>query len=255
MTAEGTQLEKILETSSKSKSTVLNLSHRSMKIIPAQISTLDHVQVLLLNNNSIIMPPEEITHLKNLVHLSLECNQLTLLPSDLHKLSTTLTFLNLSHNPLTFLPPYVSKMVNLKELWLEDIGLSSLPNEFLTLIQLQRLSLKGNDLFEINTDTLNRLSNLQWLSLAKNQLQSIDTLHLKSLTVLSLAENQFISFASALPFKCTALEYVDLHQNKISSLLPEDITALSHSCLSKIDLRNNVIIDNSSLLSLKVIIL
>ncbi len=146
-------------------------------------------------------------------------------------------------------------MVNLKELWLEDIGLSSLPNELSTLIQLQRLSLKSNNLFEINTETLNRLSNLQWLSLANNHLQNIDTLHLKNLTVLSLAANQFISFACALPFKCTALEYVDLHQNKISSLLPEDITALSRSHLSKIDLRNNVIIDNnSSLLSLKVLI-
>ena len=45
------------------------------------------------------MPPEEIGELKQLQELSLDHNQLTILPSSLFRL-VHLTYLNISYNPL-----------------------------------------------------------------------------------------------------------------------------------------------------------
>lgn len=98
-------LSQLLEGVCKGKEATLNLSHRNIKVIPADIAKLTSIKILLLNDNKILMPPEEISHLKQLESLSLEHNQLTVLPSGIVLLSSTLLFLNLSYNPLTSLSP------------------------------------------------------------------------------------------------------------------------------------------------------
>ena len=245
------ELKALLHSSAEKTQSVLNLSHRSIKVVPAEMSRLTHVQVLLLNNNNIIMPPEEITHLKGLRHLSLEYNQLTLLPSNLNALGSTLTFLNISHNPLTYLPPCFSELINLKELWLGYTGLSCLPRELSHLVHLQTLSLEGNELCEVD-ETLNELDNLQWLSLAKNHLRNVDLLHMEGLQAIILAENQLTSFPSTLTTHSNSLVYLDLQKNKIDAL-PNEVKLLEH--IAKIDVRNNPIKDTSPCNHLDYVIL
>ena len=92
-------VSQILEGVWKREESTLNLSHREMKVIPADVAKLAHIKALLLNDNCILMPPEEVAHLRHLEILCLEHNQLTVIPSGIAKLSSTLHFLNLSHNP------------------------------------------------------------------------------------------------------------------------------------------------------------
>lgn len=167
-------LSQLLEGVCKGKEATLNLSHRNIKVIPADIAKLTSIKILLLNDNKILMPPEEISHLKQLESLSLEHNQLTVLPSGIVLLSSTLLFLNLSYNPLTSLSPAVGQLENLKSLWLGHTGLLSFPDHICSLYKLTHLSLEGNHISHIaSTTPIENLQKLRWLSLAKNELSSI----------------------------------------------------------------------------------
>lgn len=95
MEPEGEDLSQITEGVWRRKEAILNLSHRGMRVIPAELSNFTFLKVLLLNNNSILMPPEEVGQLRLLETLSLEHNQLTVLPSGLAALSPTLLFLTI----------------------------------------------------------------------------------------------------------------------------------------------------------------
>lgn len=239
------ELSLILDKICRAKHPILNLSHRGLKVIPSEISKLTFTVTLLLNNNNIILPPEEITHLRQLEHLSLEHNQLTLLPSNIHTLAESLCFLSLSHNPLMYVPPSLSGLGNLKELWLGYTGLTSFPREVCHLVKLEKLSLEGNSISEIKED-LSGLDCLNWLSLAKNCLREVTSdcqqFHLRNLQVLLLAENQMTQFPTFLITDLPSLQYIDLKKNNISILPMEILQILSSSKqLGKLDLRDNLI--------------
>ena len=239
-------LSLILDKVCRARHPVLNLSHQGLKVIPSEISTLTFITTLLLNDNNIIMPPEEITYLNQLEHLSLEHNQLTLLPSNIHTLSESIRFLNLSHNPMMYVPPSLSSLCNLKELWLGFTGLTCFPREVCHLAKLEKLSLEGNSISEIKED-LSRLDCLTWLSLAKNCLRELGSncqhFHLRDLQVIILAENQLAEFPTFLITNLLSLQYIDLRKNKIAILPMEIMQRLSNSnqLLAKLDLRDNLI--------------
>lgn len=233
----------VLEGVWRAKETTLNLSHRDIKVVPAEVARLDFVKVLLLNDNSILMPPEEVTHLRQLECLSLECNQLTVLPSGIALLSSTLHFLNLSHNPLTSVSPAVGRLENLRSLWLAHTGLVSFPEEVCSLCNLTHLSLAGNDISSI-TDVapIGKLKKLKWLSVAKNKLKSVEGLYtsLPCLHTLNLSDNLLTAIPrlAVCPVLCT----LNLRRNWLS-LLPEsigDVTVFKQRDNTlKLDLRDN----------------
>ena len=235
----------IVEEAKESRDRVLNLSHRGLKVIPAEISKLSSLHTLLLNNNQIIMPPEEVSHLRNLEHLSLENNQLTLLPSVFSSLGSSLKFLNLSGNPLTYLPPVVCNLFKLTSLWLDHIGLTAFPSEVCCLTSLEKLSLVGNDISEIG-DEIGNLVNLKWLSLANNRLNHLqikerDDRHTKlgKLEILVLQGNQL----TEVPLVLCALQklaVVNLKRNKITSLSSDALGRIAQSVsLVRVDVREN----------------
>lgn len=170
----------------------LNLSHRNMKVAPSSLARLASLKVLLLNNNSLIMPPDEIQYLQQLESLSLEFNQLTIFPSCLSSLSSTLSFLNASNNPLTCLPPEMDLLQSWTSLWLDFTQLDSFPSVVLSLHNLCYLSLRGNHISSIPSSmaTLNKLS---WLSLASNKIRSIQAAEsfstMSSLHTIDLSKN------------------------------------------------------------------
>ena len=237
----------IVEEARKNYQKVLNLSHRDLKVIPAELSELSSLCTLLLNDNQIIMPPEEISHLQNLECLSLEHNQLTLLPSLFSSLANSLQFLNLSDNPFTYLPPVVSQLVNLRSLWLENIGLTSFPSDVCSIVSLKKLSLARNSISEIGEE-IGNLVNLRWLSLAKNKLlhlghrDSKNSAHFSKLVrleILVLQDNLLSEFPLVL---CSLqnLASVNLKRNKIFSLSSDAVAHIMRSnVLVKLDLREN----------------
>lgn len=237
----------IVEETRKNHQKVLNLSHRDLKVIPAELSNLSSLRTLLLNDNQIIMPPEEISHLKNLECLSLEHNQLTLLPSLFSSLANSLQFLNLSDNPFMYLPPVVSQLVNLRSLWLENVRLTSFPSDVCSIVSLERLSLAGNSISEIGEE-IGNLVNLRWLSLAKNELSHLghrdseNSAHfskLAKLEILVLQDNLLSEFPVVL---CSLhkLTNVNLKRNKIFSLTSDAVAHIMRcNVLVKLDLREN----------------
>ena len=238
----------IVEGTRKSHQKVLNLSHRDLKVVPAELAYLSSIRTLLLNDNQIIMPPEEISHLQNLEYLSLEHNQLTLLPSLFSSLADSLRFLNLSHNPFTYLPPVVSQLINLRSLWLENVGLTSFPSDICGIVSLEKLSLAGNGISEVGEE-IGNLVNLRWLSLTKNKLLHLghsghgeNSAHfskLVKLEILLLQDNLFSEFPLVL-CSLQSLASVNLKRNKIISLSSDALAhIMSSNVLVKLDLREN----------------
>lgn len=235
MMVEEDAISMVIEGARKKRDPVLNLSHRDMKVIPADIAELEFVKTLLLNNNAILMPPEEVTHLSNLEYLSLEYNNITLLPSTMSSLSSTLIFLNLSHNPLTCVPPALGQLVNLKSLWLTNAQLISFPEELCSLCKLTHLSLEGNYISSIETP-LRTLVKLQWLSLANNKIKIIGNAFSQlQLHTLHLSHNHLTEFPSLA--LSPSLSTLTLRSNKLSCL-PENINMMLQP-ITKLDVRDN----------------
>lgn len=92
-------VDKIVDHACKEQSASLNLSHLDIAVVPMQLCKAKNLICLQLNNNRLIMPPEEVGELDQLQELSLDHNQLTILPSSLFRL-VHLTYLNISYNPL-----------------------------------------------------------------------------------------------------------------------------------------------------------
>jgi len=106
-------------------------------------------------------------------------------------------------------------------------GLTSFPESLGQLINLQRLSLFGNQLTSL-PETLGQLINLQRLSLASNQLTSLpETLgQLINLQRLYLDDNQLTSLPETLG-QLINLQRLYLHNNQLS-FLPETLTQLTN---------------------------
>ncbi|RZC36162.1 lap1, partial [Asbolus verrucosus] len=131
---------------------VLKLESNNLEELPTTISKLTNLEELNLQNNFITKLPSGIGHLRKLATLILSDNKLEHLPPEigsccaltilnvhnnyLHKLPDEvghlqkLTTLGLIGNKLEFLPITVSKLTNLKALWLT-------PNQTQPLIHLQ----------------------------------------------------------------------------------------------------------------------
>ncbi|EFA10854.1 protein lap1 [Tribolium castaneum] len=131
---------------------VLKLESNNLEELPNTISKLTNLEELNLQNNFIIKLPSGIGHLRKLATLILSDNKLEQLPPEigsccsltilnvhnnyLHRLPDEvghlqkLTTLGLIGNKLEYLPITVSKLTNLKALWLT-------PNQTQPLIHLQ----------------------------------------------------------------------------------------------------------------------
>nr|XP_020017745.1 toll-like receptor 9 [Castor canadensis] len=191
----------------------LNLSYNSITSVPALPSslvnlTLSHTNILVLDstslsglralrflfmdgncyyknpcNRALEVAPGALLGLRNLTHLSLKYNNLTVVPRNL---PPSLEYLLLSYNHIVNLTP--GDLANLTELRVLDVGgncrrcdharnpcvecpLHSLhlhPNTFSHLIHLEGLVLKDSSLYTLNSMWFQGLSNLSVLDLSEN---------------------------------------------------------------------------------------
>ncbi|GMP49017.1 hypothetical protein CsSME_00016154 [Camellia sinensis var. sinensis] len=108
---------------------VLDLSHNSIKDMPAAIGSLRALQKLLLNANELLIESiswEGVTSLKSLTVLSLNQNHLTALPSAMGAL-TCLRQLHIANNKLTCLPTEIGCLTQLEVLIANNNRISTVP--------------------------------------------------------------------------------------------------------------------------------
>jgi len=167
--------------------------------------------------------------------LNISYNQLTTLPPEITEL-TNLTEIYLYGNQLTTLPPEITKLTNLTVLVLSGNQLTTLPHEIAKLTNLAELYLSGNQLTSLPPE-IAKLTNLTVLDLFDNQLTSLPPgiMKLTNLSRLDLSGNQLTSLPPGIT-KLTNLNMLDLTGNQLTTLPPE-ITKLTN--LTRLDLSGN----------------
>lgn len=233
-------VESIISRIEQSKSIdSLNLSNRGLKMLPTRLGTLVHLHSLYLDNNGLIFVPE-IGALTQLEELSLEANQITLLPESFGNLRALKT-LNLSknHNLKCLSGQIVRSLDQLTVLWLNECGLMYVPKEIGCLVGLEKLGLKSNRIEHI-PEEFGMLTRLRWLSLENNLLADLPNDALKNLGQLShlnLAANRLEFVPEFVYGLKKSLNVVSLRANLVKSLTDAEVLELSY--LNRVDLRDN----------------
>ena len=144
--------------------------------------------------------------------------------------------LNLSENQLTSLPESFWQLTNLQELDLERNQLTFLPKNIEELKRLQYLNLKDNRLSSL-PETFGQLTNLEYLDLRYNQLTSLPETfgQLSNLQRLELWGNK-LTFLPKDIGELTNLQELNLNNNQLISL-PETFGELIN--LQFLDLQKN----------------
>lgn len=217
----------------------LNISHRNLTVLPADdLIKVQRVRVLLLNDNNLVLPPNEIMHLSDcLEELVLDGNKFTLLPRKLGEFCH-LRKLSLCRTPIGTMTPEIMQLRELSELWLSECCIVSLPKEIGFLTNLTLLGLRKNSLHDI-PDEIANLKALKWISLADNHLESLpQKFHLlTNLKHVDLSFNKFRSIPSSL-LGAENLKVLLLSHNCIEAV--SDDALLSMAQMVKVDLRCNV---------------
>ncbi|XP_026807749.1 LOW QUALITY PROTEIN: leucine-rich repeat-containing protein 15-like [Rhopalosiphum maidis] len=224
------------------------------------------LQALGLPNNQLErVPSSALAMLSGLERLDLSHNRLHTIHNNSFKGSPNLTFLDLSNNSIHFISP--DAFVNLpflKVLRLQNNLLTSASTSHLQgLRSLVDLDLSSNLLAgQLGPSTLPRLPNLQVISLAHNQLNSvrrgsfaglegivsltlnhnqIDVLEdhgfraVPTLSHLDLANNRIVAVSSASLAHLTKLKTLDLSHNFLRSLTSDLIVPLKSIQVIKLD--------------------
>jgi len=131
------------------------------------------------------------------------------------------TELDLSDHELTFLPPEISKLTQLRVLDLGYNEIESLPSELGQLTGLQSLSLCSNRLSSLPS-VVSELSELRSLELGDNALTGLPAwiTQLSGLRTLGFEANRVATVPSEV-FGLPSLEGLDLRGNSLSVLPPE----------------------------------
>jgi len=224
---------------------LLDLSfNRISEVDEAGLKGLTSLQFLELHHNLLVgRTPRAFGSLHSLNRLDLSFNQLESMAggdSAFERSSSTLEFLDLSHNRFETVPPEIGKLLRLHTLDMSVNRLGSLPAEVGALQSLHVLKLRTNSLTLLPPE-MACLSSLQSLDVAENKLirlpPSFSTLI--SLTSLDLSRNAIKSpIPSSLGLIPNLVE-LQMQGNQVSSL-PETLGYLR--CLRSLDVSNNVLI-------------
>lgn len=131
----------------------LDLSGNEITQVPDNFDLLDHLSDLNLSANQIEKIPRGFcvgTLAKSLKLLNLSENKIVLLPNYICNL-TQLVTLDLNKNQLKLLPPSMGKFTNLKHLQASENNLKILPGSF-SRLRLETLELSAND-FDPQTES------------------------------------------------------------------------------------------------------
>jgi small GTP-binding protein len=187
------EIKDLIREAQRRKVTLLDLSYKNLTSLPPEISKLESLTRLYIDNNQLTFLPPEISKLRSLTELKVSHNQLTSLPPEISKLKN-LTQLDVDNNQLTSLPPEISELKNLTQLYISYNQLTSLPFGISELRNLKELYIFHNQLTSLPSE-ISRLENLTRLDLSKNKLTLLpsEISGLKNLEKLDLSENKLTS--------------------------------------------------------------
>ncbi|GIL63161.1 hypothetical protein Vafri_17275 [Volvox africanus] len=156
--------------------------------LPAEISLLKNLKVLLAPRNKLTRIPTEIGRLsRSLIQLDLGTNKLTEVPAQLCEL-TALQTLNLMANELEHLPESIGNLRNLRLLGLKSNKLTELPSSVSKLTSLVELFITNNRLTDL-PEGMSRCTSLVKLQASFNAFTALPAclLHLPNLELLRVA--------------------------------------------------------------------
>ena len=221
----------------------------NLKDFPEHTLQLNHLKMLVLDNNPKGSTNEAKLRLDNIQHLSLKscllsdicgwklhnvkhldasCNAIQYFPSDLGE---HIAVLKLSNNQLDTIPDEISCLQNLTELDVSECGLKEFPNSVLKLQKLIHLNISDNFIHVIPGDLLKM--DLTKLFIGRNPLDEFPQFldHLLHLEVIDLSS----CFLETFPLMTPTLREIVLNGNCIPEIT-EDICQLK---LTKIFMKEN----------------
>ncbi|MGH0155971.1 UNVERIFIED_CONTAM: hypothetical protein FKN15_031478 [Acipenser sinensis] len=129
-------------------STRLDLSKRSIHMLPTSIKELTQLTELYLYSNKLQSLPAEVGCLAGLVTLALSENSLTSLPDSLDSLKK-LRMLDLRHNKLREIPLVVYRLPSLTTLYLRFNRITTVEKDIKNLSKLTMLSIRENKIKQL----------------------------------------------------------------------------------------------------------
>ncbi|GIL88583.1 hypothetical protein Vretimale_19082 [Volvox reticuliferus] len=166
----------------------LDIEGCSLAQLPADISLLKNLKVLLAPRNKLTQVPAEIGRLsRSLVQLDLGTNKLTEVPAQLCEL-TALQILNLMANELEHLPEGIGNLRSLRLLGLKSNKLTELPSSVSKLTSLVELFITNNRLTDL-PEGMSHCTSLVKLQASFNAFPALPSclLHLPNLELLRVA--------------------------------------------------------------------
>ncbi|KAJ8964532.1 hypothetical protein NQ314_004827 [Rhamnusium bicolor] len=240
----------------------LDLSHNNLKEVPEGLDKAKSALSFKFNIDSI--PNSLFINLTDLLFLDLSNNNLETLPPQTRRLANLQTFI-LNNNPLGHFqlrqlpsllnvetlhmrntqrnlnnfPSNLENLTNLSDVDLAQNALPKVPDALYSLPNLKRLNLSDNEITELSTASLCKLSALRRLYVNDNQLdfEGIPSGigKLGNLEIFSASNNHLEMIPEGL-CRCGSLKKLNLSSNRLITL-PDAIHLLTD--LVALDLRNN----------------
>uniref|UniRef100_A0A8C1W3I5 Leucine-rich repeat-containing protein 7 n=1 Tax=Cyprinus carpio TaxID=7962 RepID=A0A8C1W3I5_CYPCA len=198
----------------------LSMPDNDLSNLPTTIASLVNLKELDISKNGIQEFPDNIKCCKCLSVVEASVNPIAKLPDGFTQL-LNLTQLFLNDAFLEYLPPEVLEQIHsLKELWLDNNSLQTIPGSIGKLRQLRYLDLAKNRIESLDAD-ISGCESLEDLLLSSNMLQQLpDTIgKLKKLTTLKVDDNQLTSLPNTIG-SLSLLEEFDCSCNELESLPP-----------------------------------
>ncbi|KAJ3448768.1 hypothetical protein M0812_01251 [Anaeramoeba flamelloides] len=215
------------------------INGNNLKTIGKGFQRLKKLKMFEADGNELVGIDQEVFQLPKLEKLSLSNNNLKeLCDGQVEDLTESLIELKLSNNKFTSIPVLVTNLKNLKCLNLEGNNISEIYSRHIDkLTQLEELNVSKNDLHFMGDDLFNYLTNLKKLLIHENKLRllpnSID--RLKKLKFLFLRSNLLAYLPNSI-YKCINLETLCISRNFLYSI-PRGIHTLTN--LKTLSLEDN----------------
>lgn len=172
--------------------TKLDLSYNEITEIPSEISNLIDLNTLKLRNNLISILNIKLFECSKLKYLDLTSNKLNSINNYFNGILSELQECLINENNLNEFPIFLINCYDIKIIELNTNKIRFIPQDILNLRQLIRLCLNNNSLEEIPI-SISTLNNLQVLDIRKNRLTSLpDLKQLINLTLLDAGENMIV---------------------------------------------------------------
>ncbi|GJM32133.1 MAG: hypothetical protein DHS20C18_11340 [Saprospiraceae bacterium] len=210
----------------------LNLEGNQIKRLPRSMEKCRQLEVCRLSKNRLTSLPDMMESWSNLNILDVRENRLKSLPQTLQN-CPTLQRLLVAKNRCKTIPNFISGFSWLKVLDFSHNGIEKINKQLAGCLALDQLDLSNNSLSHL--PDLDKMSQLERLNLAGNQLTELPTLPTR-LKYLDLSRNRLSQWPNALTH-LSRLRALSLEYNRIDQL-PTTFGRLNDS-LQSLKLKNN----------------